>query len=142
MDVARLGDVDEIEVSRLLSRYELRLIQAGDGAPIPGSYWGESEAGHFVCMTPGRRLQLYRDAGGDDLEESAVCYLQVLLAEYVSALSRAQLFGDMDRWGYSFRLGSTERWFRNDAEDARRWLAREGVIDEGGAVTWKRRGEE
>lgn len=161
--MARVGDVDEIEVSRLLCRYELRLIRADDGAPIPGSYWGESEAGlienrlyargdtpvhsvlhetgHFVCMTPGRRSQLYRDAGGDDLEESAVCYLQVLLSEYVSGMSRSRLFGDMDRWGYSFRLGSSERWFQEDAEDARRWLLREGVIDEGGALTWKRRGE-
>ena len=69
---------------------------------IPGSYWGETEAGlrgdrlyarldtpvhsvlhetgHYICMTPERRAGLDRDAGGDDLEESAVCYLQVLLA--------------------------------------------------------------
>lgn len=162
-EVVRLGDVDESELSRLLRRYALRLIRADDGAPIPGSYWGESEAGlvddrlyaredtpvhsvlheaaHFVCMTPERRLRLDRDAGGDDLEESAVCYLQVLLSDYVPTFSRSRLFADMDRWGYSFRLGSSERWFQEDAEDARGWLVREGVIDEGGAVTWKRRGE-
>ena len=34
---------------------------------------------------------------------------------------------DMDDWGYSFRLGSTEAWFEADAEDARAWLDRAGL---------------
>ena len=34
----------------------------------------------------------------------------------------ARLMQDMDAWGYSFRLGSTACWFREDAEDARKWL--------------------
>src|SRR5256885_5038582 len=38
------------------------------------------EASHYVCMTAERRAGLDRDAGGSDLEEAAVCYLQVLLA--------------------------------------------------------------
>ena len=29
---------------------------------------------------------------------------------------------DMDAWGYSFRLGSAENWFEEDAEDAKQWL--------------------
>jgi hypothetical protein len=29
---------------------------------------------------------------------------------------------DMDAWGYSFRLGSTQAWFEQDAENARLWL--------------------
>jgi hypothetical protein len=41
---------------------------------------------------------------------------------------------DMDEWGYTFRLGSSARWFREDAEDARRWLQSRGLLDERGAV--------
>ncbi len=163
MDVLRLRDVDERELMRLVSRYELQFERVAAETPIPGSYWGETEAGliasrlyvrddtpvhsvlhetaHFVCMTPERRSRLNRDAGGDDEEESAVCYLQVLLSDQVPFLSRSRLFDDMDRWGYSFRLGSTEAWFRHDATDASRWLEHEGLIDDGEKVTWKHRGE-
>ena len=35
---------------------------------------------------------------------------------------------DMDDWGYSFRLGSTRRWFDEDAEDAQSWLRTEGLL--------------
>ena len=113
---------------------------------IPGSYWGESEAGlqgnrlfarldtplhsvlheasHYVCMTPERRTGLDRDAGGDDPEESAVCYLQILLADQLPGVGRDRLCADMDAWGYSFRLGSARAWFESDADDARIWLAR------------------
>lgn len=118
---------------------------------IPGSYWGESEAGlradqlyarldtpihsilheasHYICMSPERRSGLDRDAGGDDLEESAVCYLQVLLADQLPGVGRQRLCADMDDWGYSFRVGSTRGWFEGDAQDAREWLRRQGVID-------------
>ena len=118
---------------------------------IPGSYWGESEAGlradqlyarldtpvhsilheacHYICMSPERRSGLDRDAGGDDLEESAVCYLQVLLADELPGVGRQRLCADMDDWGYSFRFGSTRAWFEGDAEDARVWLRQQGVID-------------
>lgn len=47
---------------------------------------------------------------------------------------------DMDRWGYSFRLGSTRAWFERDAEDARAWLVAHGLIDPAGAVTFRLRG--
>ena len=36
----------------------------------------------------------------------------------------------MDTWGYSFRLGSSRRWFYEDAEDARSWLIEQNLIDE------------
>ncbi len=159
MDVLRLSDVDEVQA--LLARFKLGLKRVPASAAIPGSYWGDSEAGliagdlyarrdtplhsvlhetaHFVCMTPERRKRLFRDAGGDDAEENAVCYLQVLLSAQLSCISRARLFRDMDAWGYSFRLGSTKRWFDQDADDARSWLSHHGLIDNQQAPTWRQR---
>ena len=64
------------------------------------------EACHYICMAPERRAGFDRDAGGDDLEESAVCYLQVLLADELPGVGRERLCADMDAWGYSFRLGN------------------------------------
>jgi hypothetical protein len=141
----------------LLNRYGLDLILTAPQEVIPGSYWGESEAGlqgnrlyarldtpvhsilheasHYICMTPERRTGLDRDAGGDDLEEAAVCYLQVVLADELAGVGRERLCADMDAWGYSFRLGSTQAWFCNDAEHERAWLLRHGVIDASGRAT-------
>lgn len=134
----------------LLAPYglEVRVVPAGEA--IPGSYWGEPEAGligdvlflrpdtplhsalheaaHFVCMTPERRATVARDAGGDDAEENAVCYLQILWADRLPGVGRARLMADMDAWGYSFRLGSAARWFEEDAADARDWLAARGLL--------------
>lgn len=146
-----LSGVDRIAVAALLDRYGLRLGLVAPQETIPGSYWGESEAGlrgdrlyarldtpvhsvlheasHYICMTPERRAGLDRDAGGDDLEESAVCYLQVLLAGELRGVGVDRAFADMDAWGYSFRLGSTQAWFESDAEDARKWLRQHGVTD-------------
>lgn len=145
----------------LLSRYGLELTLVAPQEIIPGSYWGESEAGlhgeklyarldtplhsvlheasHYVCMAPERRAGLDRDAGGDDPEESAVCYLQVLLADQLPGVGREQLFSDMDEWGYSFRLGSTRAWFDTDAHDAGIWLLEHGVLDGSGRLTWQLR---
>ena len=146
-----LSGIDRIAVAALLDRYGLRLALVAPQEVIPGSYWGETEAGlrgdrlyarldtpvhsvlheagHYICMTPERRSGLDRDAGGDDLEESAVCYLQVLLAGELRGVGVERAFADMDAWGYSFRLGSTRAWFEGDAEDARRWLRQHGVTD-------------
>ncbi|HEY7930609.1 MAG TPA: hypothetical protein VID71_11380 [Steroidobacteraceae bacterium] len=158
----RLATVDAAALTRLLERYGLCMQVLADRVPIPGSYWGGSEAGlqgerllarpdtplhsilhesaHYICMDAQRRAQLARDAGGDDAEESAVCYLQVLMAEALPGVGRAALFADMDDWGYSFRLGSTAAWFAHDAEDAQAWLVRAGIIDGCGALTGRRRG--
>ena len=155
--VLLLNATDRVALALLLGRYGIALTLVAPGQGIPGSYWGHSEAGlkaerlyarlntpvhsvlheasHYICMTPERRAGLDRDAGGTDLEESAVCYLQVLLADEVPGMGRARLLSDMDAWGYSFRLGSTRAWFEQDATDARDWLCRHGVIDAGGRLT-------
>jgi len=153
----RLSDCDHGAVARLLAGYGLDLRLVEPDADIPGSYWGESEAGlkgntllarhdtpihsilheaaHYICMTPERRVGLDRDAGGDDDEEHAVCYLQVLLAEGVRGFGRERAFSDMDEWGYSFRLGSTRAWFEQDADAAREWLQARGIIDAEAGLT-------
>jgi hypothetical protein len=150
-------------VEAQLGRYGLRLERVAAGTPIPGSWWGDSEAGlrgdalfarddtplhsvlheacHFVCMTPGRRMALDTDAGGDYEEEGAVCYLQLLLAEELPGVGRERLCEDMDAWGYSFRLGAARAWFDTDAEDARAWLLEHGLIDADGRPTWRLRGQ-
>jgi hypothetical protein len=155
--VLLLNATTRLAVALLLNRFDLELTLTAPGEIITGSYWGESEAGlkgnrlyarldtplhsilheasHFICMTPERRTGLDRDAGGDDREESAVCYLQVLLADELPGVGRERLFADMDAWGYSFRLGSTRAWFENDAEDARAWLVKRGILDSAGTVT-------
>jgi hypothetical protein len=155
--VLLLRSIDRVAVALLLNRFGLGLTLVPHGEEIPGSYWGDSEAGlkgeelyarldtpvhsilheacHYVCMSPERRAGLDTDAGGDDLEESAVCYLQVLLAGELAAVGRARMLADMDSWGYSFRLGSTRAWFEGDAADARAWLERRGVIDAAARVT-------
>jgi len=126
-----LANADRMAVALLLNRYGLELVLTAPQELIPGSYWGESEAGlqgnrlyarldtplhsvlheasHYICMTPERRAGLDRDAGGDDLEEAAVCYLQVVLADELAGVGRERLCADMDAWGYSFRLGNNAR---------------------------------
>lgn len=153
MTVAEIG-VDLL--ARLFAGSGLGVVLVAAGAPIPGSYWGESEAGlirhrlfvrldtplhsalheaaHYLCMDPQRREVLDRDAGGDYAEEDAVCYLQVLLIDRIAALTdssrfnRLRLFADMDAWGYTFRLGSAQRWFETDADEARSWLEQRGML--------------
>jgi hypothetical protein len=159
--VLRLGELDRARIATLLSRYGLMLRVVPDSEPIPGSYWGESEAGlreatlyarpdtplhsilheaaHYICMTPERRAGLDTDAGGDHGEESAVCYLQVLFASALPQCGRARAFQDMDDWGYSFRLGSTQAWFEQDARDARLWLLAAGILGDEGELTWQLR---
>jgi hypothetical protein len=150
--------VDRLSLELLLDRYGLELRLVAPEEIIPGSYWGEREAGligaklyarldtplhsvlhesaHFICMTPERRAGLDTDAGGDDTEESAVCYLQLVLAQTLPNVSRERMCRDMDAWGYSFRLGSAATWFAEDAEDARDWLIRHGLLGLQGGLTY------
>jgi hypothetical protein len=154
----RVGQGFYQPLESLLSSYGIEMVRIADGADIPGSYWGESEAGligaslyvrddtpvhsalheacHFICMDEARRAALDRDAGGDYDEENAVCYLQILLAGRLPDVGRLRLCRDMDEWGYTFRLGSARGWFDNDADDARDWLCRRGLIDAEGEPAW------
>jgi len=156
-----ISDVPRSAILALLRRYKLDLNVVEDGASITGSFWGDSEAGivgstvfvradtplhsflhetcHVICMSAERRNSLDRDAGGDDLEESAVCYLQVVLADHVEGVGRDVLMQDMDAWGYSFRLGNTRDWFQNDAEDAKDFLMNHGLLDAAGDATFRLR---
>jgi hypothetical protein len=90
-------------------------------------------------MTEDRRAGLDRDAGGDDLEETAVCYLQVVLADFIDGVGRDCLMLDMDAWEYSFRLGNTRDWFQSDAEDAIEFLTNHGLLNADGVPTFRLR---
>lgn len=149
--VLRLQDANSQSVVNLLGRYGLTLIQVADKQPIPGSYWGDEEAGligseifaradtpvhsvlheacHYICMDEARRDGIHTNAGGDYDEENAVCYLQILLSENIKGMGIERMLEDMDRWGYSFRLGSARKWFEQDAEDALQWLLKFELLD-------------
>jgi hypothetical protein len=158
--LAALSPAQFSTLDALLARYGLVLETVAGGA-IDGSYWGDEEAGlvgsrvlaradtplhsvlheacHYLCMDAGRRSGLHTDAGGGYDEENAVCYLQILLAGLLPGVGRARMFSDMDRWGYSFRLGSARAWFEQDADDAQQWLRGHGLIDAAGRVTFQLR---
>jgi hypothetical protein len=156
----RCTETTVTQLSGLLARYGLTLERVADDTPIPGSYWGESEAGlvgqvihvradtpvhsvlhetcHVLCMDATRRAALHTDAGGDYAEEDAVCFLQITLAGHIG-LSTEAICADMDTWGYTFRLGSAQAWYTQDAGDARAWLVCHGLLLESGAPTWQLR---
>jgi len=162
--VLRLGDYDRSIVAELLARFGLELVACADGEAIPGSYWGDEEAGlkakriyaradtplhsilheacHYICMPALLRPALDTDAGSDDAEENAVCYLQILLAGELEGMGRERMFRDMDAWGYSFRLGSSRAWFERDADDAREWLIAHRLVDRQTRLLWRLRGED
>lgn len=140
----RLHDIDEQIVRDLLGRYALHFERIADDRAIPGSYWGEPEAGvigstvyarsdtplhsllheacHLIVLPSERRATVHTDATDSIAEEDATCYLQILLADALPGVGRDRLMADMDEWGYTFRLGSTRAWFESDAVDACEWL--------------------
>lgn len=151
-DVMRMRDVGFDAASSLLARYGLTLHRVENGAAIPGSFWGECEAGiighdvyarddtpvhsllheagHLIVLPAERRATVHTDATDSIDEENAVCVLQSLLADEIPGLGRDRLFADMDAWGYTFRLGSAQTYVEQDAEDAWRWLQTACLIDE------------
>lgn len=154
-DVLRCGAVNMAHLERLIEGLGMHVVWVDAGAAIPGTHWGEPEAGligdrlylrgdtpvhsalheagHFACMEADRRAHLHTDAGGTALEECAVCYLQIVLANELPDVGGERMQGDMDRWGYTFRLGSARAWFERDAEDARAYLVERNLI---GGARW------
>ena len=146
-----LADIAQDDVATLLARFGLSLVRVEDGAPIPGSYWGEPEAGlvgatvyvrgdtpvhsllheaaHLIVLPPERREAVHTDATDSIDEEDAVCVLQMLLGDALPGVGGARVLADMDAWGYTFRLGSAAAYVAHDAEASWRWLAARGLAD-------------
>lgn len=159
-----IADISESSLTRLLARFGLSLHICAEGQELPGSYWGAPEAGligervyasaktpvhsvlheacHYLCMTPARRRVLDTNAGGDYDEENCVCFMQIILADFLPSVGRARMLADMDAWGYTFRLGSAQAWFEDDAEDARARLQSWGMLDHDSKPTWRLRDAE
>ena len=147
-----LADIGFGAPTALLARFGLALQRVADGEPIPGSYWGESEAGiignhvharadtpvhsllheagHLIVLPPERRATVHTDATDSIAEEDAVCVLQALLADALPGVGRARVLADMDAWGYTFRLGAAAAYVERDAEAAWHWLQARGLVDE------------
>ena len=145
-----LGDIAIGDVAGLLARYGLRLERVADGAPIPGSYWGEPEAGllgstvfarddtplhsllheaaHLIVLPPERRAAVHTDASDSIEEEDAVCVLQSLLGAALPGVGADRVLADMDAWGYTFRLGSARAYVERDADAAWAWLQQAGLV--------------
>jgi hypothetical protein len=160
--VLTVADIVRADLDALAAKYRMRVVELASGTPIPGSYWGDSEAGlvgdilyvradtpahsalhelcHYVCMDDARRARLATDAGGDDDEECGVCHLEVLLADELRGFGRARCLADMDAWGYSFREGSADAWWAGDARFAREWLLARALIDAADRPTFALRG--
>jgi hypothetical protein len=151
--VLTLADIGFDAARELLARHALGLVRVDDGAPIPGSYWGECEAGisagtvdaradtpvhsllheacHLIVAAPERRVSIHTDASDSQAEEDAACYLQIVLGDALPGVGRARVMADMDAWGYTFRLGSARAWFERDADDARAWLEQRHLLAAG-----------
>ena len=145
-----LADIAIADVAALLSRHGLQLQLVPDGEPIPGSYWGECEAGligttvharrdtpvhsllheaaHLIVLPPERRATVHTDATDSVAEEDAVCVLQSLLGDAIPGVGAARVFADMDAWGYTFRLGSAREYVERDATESWTWLADRGLV--------------
>jgi len=157
-EVLTVADIGHGVMAEFLARLDLELILQPKDEAIIGSLWGDAEAGvvghsvyvrpntpihsflhescHVICMDGERRSRLDQDAGGNDLEEAAVCYLQIVLADHIDGVGRDRIMADMDAWGYSFRLGSTRAWFENDADDAQEFLLNHNLINSLGEPTF------
>jgi hypothetical protein len=159
--VMRYRDGNAAALTALLAKFGLVISEVPVDQTIPASFWGDEEAGllgstvlvradtplhsvlheacHCICMDEARRARLDTNAGGDYEEENAVCYLQILLAGEIPGFGRDRMMADMDAWGYGFRLGSARAWFERDAEDAREWLCKAGLLTATGKPTFNKR---
>lgn len=159
--ILTLADIAFDDAAALLHRYGLTLQRVADGEAIPGSYWGESEAGiigtmvyaradtpvhsllheagHLIVLPPDRRAAVHTDATDSIPEEDAVCVLQGLLGDALPGVGRDRVLADMDTWGYTFRLSSARAYVDGDAEDAWAWLQAHGLISESRELLLTRR---
>lgn len=148
--VMRMKQLGFDAAAALLARHDLQLQRVDDGTPIPGSYWGDEEAGiigttvyarddtpvhsllheagHLIVLPPDRRATVHTNATDSIEEEDATCYLQIVLADQLPGVGRDRLMTDMDAWGYTFRLGSTRAWFERDADEAAAFLRARGLL--------------
>jgi hypothetical protein len=145
-----MSDIGFDAPRKLLARYQLELIQVADNNIIPGSFWGECEAGiignivyarsdtpvhsllheagHLIVLPLELRQSIHTDASDSIAEEDAVCVLQALLGDQLPGVGRERIWADMDQWGYTFRLGSAKAYFKNDANDAFNFLIDKKII--------------
>ena len=148
--VLALADIAEADVVALLARYGLHFVRVAEGAAIPGSYWGEPEAGlightvyargdtpvhsllheaaHLIVLPDDVRAGVHTDATDSVAEEDAVCVLQALLGDALPGVGAERVLADMDAWGYTFRLGSARAYVEHDAADAWEWLRARGLV--------------
>ncbi|MGH8106033.1 MAG: hypothetical protein ACREO1_13390 [Arenimonas sp.] len=146
-----LADIGFEAPRALLARYGLELLQVENGQAIPGSFWGECEAGvighqvyarpdtpvhsllheagHLIVLPEAKRKEIHTDATDSVAEEDAVCVLQALLGDELPGVGRERIWADMDEWGYTFRLGSAKAYFENDATEAFAFLLERGLIN-------------
>jgi hypothetical protein len=149
--VLRIGEIGFEAPRALLGRHGLTLVAVADGEAIPGSFWGESEAGiigttvyaradtpvhsllheacHLIVLPAEKRALVHTDATDSIEEEDATCYLQIVLADQLPGVGSTRLMEDMDRWGYTYRLGSTRAWFEQDATEAQAFLRERGLLE-------------
>ena len=110
MSVLTLADIAFDDAAALLARFDLKLEPVAEAAPIPGSYWGDPEAGivgntvharadtpvhsllheaaHLIVLPPERRAAVHTDATDSIEEEDAVLVLQALLADALPGVGR------------------------------------------------------
>ena len=146
-----LADIGFDAPRSLLARYRLELVQVEENAPIPGSFWGECEAGvigshvyarndtpvhsllheacHLIVLPEEKRAEVHTDATDSIAEEDAVCILQAILGDELPDVGRERIWSDMDEWGYTFRLGSAKAYFENDAGSAFQFLIDKKIIN-------------
>ena len=146
-----LEDIGFAAARTLLARYQLDLVQVENDQAIPGSFWGECEAGvigsqvfarfdtpvhsllheacHLIVLPEEKRSEIHTDATDSVAEEDAVCVLQAILGDELPGVGRERIWADMDEWGYTFRLGSAKAYFENDASDSFNFLVTRGLIN-------------
>jgi hypothetical protein len=146
-----LADIGFEAPRTLLAHFQLELVEVPNGQAIPGSFWGECEAGvignhvyarmdtpvhsllheagHLIVLPEHRRADIHTDATDSVAEEDAVCVLQALLGDELIGVGRERIWADMDEWGYTFRLGSAKAYFEKDAAEAFAFLAMRGLIN-------------